>query len=65
LLGTYNDHLVQLPNQFRADQKLKQIIKGIVQMSLSKTDSHGALTTSLESLFQCSKAFLKNIVKKS
>jgi len=34
LKGTYNDHLVQLPEQFRADQKLKHIIKGIVQMPL-------------------------------
>jgi len=34
LEGTYSDHLVQLPDQFRADQKLKHVIKGIVQMLL-------------------------------
>jgi len=33
LKGTYNDHLVQLPDQFRADQKLKHV-KGILQMPL-------------------------------
>ena len=32
--GTYNDHLLQLPDQFRADQKLKHVTKGIVQMPL-------------------------------
>lgn len=26
--GTYNNHLVQLPDQFEAEQKLKHIIKG-------------------------------------
>jgi len=30
---TYNNHLVQLPDHFRADQKLKQF-KDIVQMPL-------------------------------
>jgi len=34
LEGTYNNHLVQLPVHFRADQKLKRSIKGIVQRSL-------------------------------
>lgn len=34
LEGTYNDRLVQLPDLFRADQKLMHIIKSIVQMSL-------------------------------
>ena len=34
LKGTYNNHLVQLPDHFRADQKLKHIVKGIVQMPL-------------------------------
>lgn len=29
-----NNHLVQLPEQFGADQKLKHVIKGIVQMPL-------------------------------
>lgn len=28
--GTYNDHLVQWPDQFGADQKLKHIVKGNV-----------------------------------
>jgi len=30
--GTYNDHLVQLPDHFRYDQKSKHVVKGIVQM---------------------------------
>ena len=34
LEGTYNNHLVQLPDHFRADQKLKHIIKGTAQMPL-------------------------------
>jgi len=34
LEGTYNDHLVQLPAQLRADQKLNRVIKGNVQTSL-------------------------------
>ena len=34
LEGTYNDHRVQLPDHFRADQKLKHVIKGVVQMPL-------------------------------
>jgi len=36
LEGTYNDYLVQLPDHFRADQKLKYVIKGIVQMLLEQ-----------------------------
>ena len=32
LEGTYNDHLGQLPSHFRADQKLKHVTKGIVQI---------------------------------
>jgi len=35
LEGTDEDHLVQLPDQFRADQKLKDV-KGIVQMPLKQ-----------------------------
>lgn len=31
---TYSNHLVQQPDDFRVDQKLKQITKGIVQMPL-------------------------------
>jgi len=34
LEGTYNDHLVQLPDHFRAYRKFEQIMKGIVQMPL-------------------------------
>jgi len=34
LKGTYSDHLMELPDHFRADQKLKQGIKGVVQRSL-------------------------------
>jgi len=30
LEGTYNDHLVQLPDHFMADQKLKHVINSIV-----------------------------------
>jgi len=32
LEGTYKNHLVQLPEHFRADQELKHIIKGMVRM---------------------------------
>lgn len=31
---TYDSHQVQLPEQFRADQKLKHVVKYIVQMLL-------------------------------
>ena len=48
---TYKNHLVQLPDQFRPDQKSKHVVKGVVQMPFS-TDWLGALTTSLESLLQ-------------
>ncbi|PKU36123.1 aryl hydrocarbon receptor nuclear translocator-like protein 2 isoform x1 [Limosa lapponica baueri] len=34
LEGTYNDHLVQVPDHFRAAQKLKHVVKGIIQMPL-------------------------------
>lgn len=34
LEGTYNNHLIQLSEPFRADQKLKLILKAIVQMPL-------------------------------
>jgi len=43
------NHLVKLPDHFRADQK--QIIKDIVQIIV--TDSLEKLTISLGSLFQC------------
>lgn len=42
---TYNDHLVQLPDHFRDDQKLKPVIRGTVQYLLN-IDRFGALTTS-------------------
>ena len=32
LEGIYTDHLVQLPDQLRANQKLKHVITGFVQM---------------------------------
>lgn len=32
LSGTYNNNLVPLPHHFRADQKIKPIMQGIVQM---------------------------------
>lgn len=35
LEGTYSDHLVQLPGHFRADQKLKPVVKGIVKCILN------------------------------
>jgi len=34
LEGTYNDHLAQLPDYFRTEQKLKYVTKGIVQTPL-------------------------------
>jgi len=38
--GTYND-LVQPPEHFRADQKLKQVVKGIVHMPLKNWQGWG------------------------
>ena len=32
--GMFNNHLVQLPDHFKADEKLKHVVKGIVQMLL-------------------------------
>lgn len=32
LKGTYEDHQVHLPDHFKAKQKLKCIIEGIIQM---------------------------------
>ena len=34
-------HLVQLPDHFRADQKLKHVLKGIVQMPLKHRQAWG------------------------
>lgn len=65
--GVYNSHLVQLTELFRADQKLKHVIKDIVQM-LFNTDRLGLSTTSLGSLFQgltpLSKEMLPNVQSK-
>ena len=41
LEGTYNNRLAQLPDHFRADQKLKHAIKGIVQMPLKHWQAWG------------------------
>jgi len=41
LEGTYNNHLVQPPDHSRADQKLKHVIKGIVQMPLEHGQAWG------------------------
>lgn len=57
LEGTYKDHLVQLPEQFRADHKH---VKGIVQMSLEHWQA-GVSTVPLGSLLQC---FTMLLVKK-
>ncbi|RMC10407.1 hypothetical protein DUI87_13212 [Hirundo rustica rustica] len=51
LEGIFNYHLVQQPDQFRTDQKLKCITKGTVHWLLN-TDKLWALTTALGSLFQ-------------
>jgi len=40
LEGTYSNQLVQLPDNFRVDQKLKHI-KGIVQMPLKHWQAWG------------------------
>jgi len=48
---TYNDHLAQLPDQFWVDQKLKYVVKGIVQTPLN-TDRLEALSPSPGILFQ-------------
>jgi len=36
----HNDHPVQLPDHFRADQMLKHVIKGNVQMPLKQWQGH-------------------------
>lgn len=41
LEGTYNDHPVQLSDHFGADQKLKHVIEGIVQMPLEHGQAWG------------------------
>lgn len=37
--GACNDHLIQLPDHVRADQKLKRVVIGIVQMPLKHCQS--------------------------
>lgn len=44
LEGNYKVYLAQLPGSLRAGQKLKHVVKGIVQCLLN-TDRHGVLTT--------------------
>ena len=41
LEGTYNNYVVQRPDPFRDDQKLKRVIKGIVQMRLKHWQTCG------------------------
>lgn len=48
----YNNHLIQLPDQSRADQKLQHVVEPLSKCLLD-TDRPRALTSSLGSLFQC------------
>jgi len=41
LEGTYKDHQVQLPDHFRAGQKLKRVTKGMVQAPLKHCQDWG------------------------
>jgi len=41
LQGAYTNHLVQLSDHSRADQKLKLVVKGIDQMPLEHWESRG------------------------
>lgn len=41
LEGTYKDHLFQLPERIKANQKVRHIIKGINQMPLEHWQSRG------------------------
>jgi len=41
LEGIYNYQLAQLPDHFRADQKLKLVVKGIVQTPLKHWQAWG------------------------
>lgn len=40
LAGTYRDNLVQLPDNFRANQKLTYIIEGTAQMPCDADTIH-------------------------
>lgn len=48
----YKNHVIQLLDQSRADQKLQHVVKPLSKCLLD-TDRPGALTMSLGSLFQC------------
>lgn len=66
LEGIFKYHQVQLPDQLRANQKLEDIIEGIIKCLL-KSDRHGVSATSLGSLFQCLTTFkvkkkMKNVL---
>lgn len=65
---TYNDHLVQLPNQFRADQKLKVVANGIFQKLLEHWQAGGISHLSREPVpvfdHSLSKEMLPNIKSK-
>lgn len=52
LEGIYKNHPVQLPDQFRADQMLKHVIKGIVQTLLKHWRAWGVDHLPRD-LFQC------------
>lgn len=52
LEGTYKDHVVQLPGQFRADPKFRHVAKDIFFKYLLNMDRLGASTSSLGVLFQ-------------
>jgi len=41
LEGIYTDYLLQLPDHFRADQNLKHVVKGVLQMSFKNYQSWG------------------------
>ena len=53
LEGTYSDHLVQLPDHFRAFQKLKHVINSIVQMPLENWEAWAISHHSRMPLFKC------------
>jgi len=38
---THNDHLVQLPDHFKADRKFKHVIKGIFRRALKHWQAWG------------------------
>lgn len=60
LEAAFNDHLVQLPELFKANQKLKHITGGNIQMPLEHQQSQGInqLSTKLVPVFSMSGIFL-------